>query len=91
MDNGTVLKPRSVDPHPDGSIYYGYQGNNHEYIWSAPVGEPGGKLVIDAPAGRDVVITRLISKGFHGVLNSTGSIGGGDVGFDGDLENGGEL
>ena len=91
VDNGTVLKPRSVDPHPDGSIYYGYQGNNHEYIWSAPVGEPGGKLVIDAPAGRDVVITRLISKGFHGVLNSTGSIGGGDVGFDGDLENGGEL
>jgi hypothetical protein len=90
VDNGTVLKPRSVDPHPDGSIYYGYQGNNHEYIWSAPVGEPGGKLVIDAPAGRDVVITRLISKGFHGVLNSTGSIGGGDVGFDGDLENGGE-
>lgn len=91
VDNGTVLKPRSVDPHPDGSIYYGYQGNNHEYIWSAPVGEPGGKLVIDAPVGRDVVITRLISKGFHGVLNSTGSIGGGDVGFDGDLENGGEL
>ena len=91
VDNGTVLKPHTVDPHPDGSIYYGYQGNNHEYIWSAPVGEPGGKLVIDAPAGRDVVITRLISKGFHGVLNSTGSIGGGDVGFDGDLENGGEL
>lgn len=90
-DSNVPLKPRSADPHPDGSIYYGYQGNNQEYVWHLPYGETGGRLVIDAASGRDIVINRFIAKGFHGVLNSTGSIGGGDVGFDGDLENGGEL
>lgn len=90
-DSGTPLKPRSVDPHPDGSIYYGYQGNNYEYIWSLPYGDTGGKLVIDAPAGQDVVLTRLIMRGFHGILNSTSDTGGGDVDLGGGLNDGGSL
>ena len=91
VDNGTVLKPRSVDPKPDGSIYYGYQGNNQEYIWSLPIGETGGRLVIDAPSGKDVVINRLLTKGFHGILKETADTGGGDVDFGEGLGDGGEL
>ena len=91
VDNGTVLKPRAVEPHPDGSIYYGYQGNNLEYIWGLPYGETGGKLVLDAPAGRDIVINRLIVKGYHGILMDTCDTGGGDVNLDGGLNDGGSL
>lgn len=91
VDNETVLKPSTVEPSPDGSIYYGYQGNNREYIWSLPYGETGGKLVIDAPIGSDVVISRLIVKGFHGVLNSTGDTGGGDIDLGDGLSDGGSL
>ena len=91
VDNGTVLKPRTLEPYPDGSLYYGYQGNNHEYMWTLPYGEPGGRMVLDAPSGRDVVINRLIVRGFHGILNSTGDTGGGDVGLGDDLNNGGKL
>lgn len=91
VDNGTPLKPRSADPLPDGSIYYGYPGNNLEYVWSLPYGETGGHLVFDTPANRDVVINRLIVKGFHGILNSTGDTGGGDFEFGDDLEEGGNL
>ena len=90
-NDGSVLKPRSVDPHPDGSIYYGYQGNNREYIWSLPYGETGGRLVIDAASGRDIVINRLLAKGFHGILNTTGDTGGGDVDLGGGLNDGGSL
>ena len=91
VDNGTVLKPRSVEPHPDGSIYYGYQGNNKEYIWSLPYGETGGKLVLDASSGRDIVINRLLAKGFHGVLMGTSDTGGGDVDLGEGLGDGGSL
>jgi hypothetical protein len=91
VDNGTTMKPRSVDPYPDGSIYYGYQGNNKEFIWSLPLGESGGKLVIDALSGRDIVINRIISRGFHGILNTTGDTGGGDIGLGEDLSDGGSL
>lgn len=90
-DNGTVLTPRAVEPYPDGSIYYGYQGNNKEYIWNLPQKQTGGKLVLDAPSGSDIVLTRLLVRGFHGVLNSSGSTGGGDVGLGDDLEEGGKL
>ena len=90
-DGGTVLKPRAIEPYPDGSIYYGYQGNNREYIWSLPYGVTGGKLVLDAPAGRDIVLNRLIMRGFHGILNSSGDAGGGDIEFGDDLEEGGNL
>ncbi len=90
-DGGTVLKPRAIEPYPDGSIYYGYQGNNREYIWSLPYGVSGGKLVLDAPAGRDIVLNRLIMRGFHGILNSSGDAGGGDIGLGDDLKEGGSL
>lgn len=90
-DGGTVLKPRAIEPYPDGSIYYGYQGNNREYIWNLPYGVTGGKLVLDAPAGRDIVLNRLIMRGFHGILNSSGDTGGGDIEFGDDLEEGGNL
>lgn len=91
VDNGTVLKPRSVEPHPDGSIYYGYQGNNKEYIWSLPYGETGGKLVLDASSGRDIVINRFLAKGFHGVLMGTSDTGGGDIDLGEGLGDGGSL
>lgn len=90
-DGGTVLKPRAIEPYPDGSIYYGYQGNNREYIWGLPYGVTGGKLVLDAPAGRDIVLNRLIMRGFHGILNSSGDTGGGDIEFGDDLSEGGNL
>lgn len=90
-DSGTVLKPRSVDPYPDGSIFYGYQGNNREYIWSLPIGETGGRLVIDAPSGKDVVINRLLTKGFHGILKETADTGGGDLDLGDGLGDGGSL
>lgn len=91
VDNGIPLKPRSVDPYPDGSIYYGYQGNNLEYIWSIPYGETGGRLVMDASSGRDIVIKRLIVRGFHGILNSTGDTAGGDIDLGDGLNDGGSL
>lgn len=93
QDGATVMKPRYVEPEPDGSIYYGYLGNNYEYIWSLPFGHTGGALVIDAPSNRDVVITRLLFRGFHGILNDSGNAGGGDIGFGGDggLNDGGGL
>ena len=87
VSDGTVRKPQSVEPEPEGSIYYGYLGNNYEYMWNLPFGETGGKLVMDAPAGADIVITRVILKGFHGYFND----GGGDVNFDNNLNNGGSL
>ncbi len=81
------LRPRTVEPEPDGSIYYGYLGNNYEYAWNLPYGETGGKLVMDAPSGADIVITRVLLKGFRGHLSNAG----GDVGFDDGLNNGGVL
>ncbi len=51
----------------------------------------GGKLVLDAPAGRDIVLNRLIMRGFHGILNSSGDAGGGDIGLGDDLKEGGSL
>lgn len=47
--------------------------------------------MIDAASGRDIVINRFIAKGFHGVLNSTGDTGGGDIGLGDDLKDGGRL
>lgn len=91
VDNGTPLKPRSADPSPDGSIYYGYQGNNLEYVWSLPYGETSGKLVMDAPAEKDIVINRLIVRGFHGVLMGTSDTGGGDIDLGEGLGDGGSL
>jgi hypothetical protein len=91
VDNGTVLKPSTVEPSPDGSIYYGYPGNNMEYIWSLPYGETGGKLVIDAPIGKDVVLNKLIVRGFHGVMTGSGDAGGGDIDLGDDLSDGGSL
>ena len=90
-EEGTVKKPRSAEPYPDGSIYYGYQGNNKEYIWSLPQKETGGKLVFDTPAGMDVVLSRVLFRGFHGTLTDTPDTGGGDFDLGGKLEDGGSL
>lgn len=90
VDN-VPLKPRSVEPEPDGSLYYGYLGNNKEYVWNVPFGATGGNLVMDAPSGSDIVITRVIMKAFHGFFNDSGNATGGDFGFEGGLNNGGNL
>lgn len=89
--SGTVYKPRTVDPYPDGSIYYGYQGNNREFIWNLPEKETEGRLIVDAPSGQDIVLNRFIVRGFHGILNGTGDNGGGDIDLGDDLEDGGKL
>ena len=91
VDNGTVFKPRVANPYPDGSIYYGYQGNNYEYIWSLPYGVTGGKLELDTSSGKDIVLNRFIMRGYHGILNTTGDTGGGDIGLGDDLKEGGSL
>ncbi|MBQ9462550.1 MAG: hypothetical protein IJU68_02705 [Bacteroidales bacterium] len=87
----TPQRPRSVSPEPDGSIYYGYLGNNYEYMWNLPWSETGGKLVMDAPSNRDIVITRIVLRGFHGIRNDSGNAGGGDIGLGGGLNDGGNL
>ena len=91
VDNGIVFKPRVANPYPDGSIYYGYQGNNYEYIWSLPYGVTGGKLELDTSSGKDIVLNRFIMRGYHGILNTTGDTGGGDIGLGDDLKEGGSL
>ena len=91
VDNGIVFKPRVANPYPDGSIYYGYQGNNYEYIWSLPYGVTGGKLELDTSSGKDIVLNRFIMRGYHGILNTTGDTGGGDIGLGDDLKEGGNL
>ena len=93
VDGAVALKPNlyDVEPDPDGSIYSAYLGNNYEYYWNLPYGETAGKLVMKAPSNRDIVITRIVLRGFHGVLNDSGTAGGGDVGLGGDLNNGGNL
>ena len=87
----TALRPRSVDPSPDGSIYYGYLGNNNEYMWNLPWGETGGSLLMNAPSNQDIVITRIILRGFHGLRNDSGDAGGGDIGLGDGLKDGGGL
>ena len=93
QEEDTVMKPRYVEPLPDGSIYYGYLGNNREYVWSLPFGETGGALTIDAASNRDIVITRILFRAFHGILNDSGNAGGGDIGFSGNggINDGGGL
>lgn len=90
VDGTTPLKPRdaTVDSSPDGSVYYGYPGNNYEYCWSLPWGTTSGRLVMDAPYNQDIVITRIVLRGFHGTLEDAG----GDIGFgNGGLKDGGGL
>ena len=92
VDGDATLKPRSVVPYPDESIYYGYERDHSVYCWNLPWGQTGGRLVIDAPYNQDVVITRIIVRGFHGVRNESGNTGGGDIGFgNGGLNDGGGL
>ena len=93
VDGSTALKPNSydVEPDPDGSLYSAYLGNNYEYYWTLPYGETAGKLVMKAPSDRDIVITRIVLRGFHGVRNDSGTAGGGDIGLGDNLNNGGNL
>ena len=93
VDGTTTLKPNlyDVEPEPDGSMYYAYLGNNYEYCWNLPFGETDGKLVMKAPSNRDIVITRIVLRGFHGILNDSGHNGGGDMSLGGGLNNGGNL
>ena len=90
--DGTPQKPydSSVEPHPDGSSYSAYPGNEYVYMWSIPWGETAGSLELTAPAGRDIVITRMILRGFHGILLDTSDTGG-DIGLGDNLNDGGGL
>jgi len=93
VDGTTTLKPNlyDVEPEPDGSMYYAYLGNNFEYCWNLPFGETDGKLVMKAPSNRDIVITRIVLRGFHGILYNSSTTSGGDMGLGGNLNNGGNL
>ena len=94
VDGETPLKPRdaTVESYPDGS-YGVYPGNNYEYCWSIPWENKttSARLVMDAPYNQDIVITRIVFRGFHGTLNDAG----GDIGFgsgnNGGLNDGGGL
>ena len=59
-------------------------------MWSIPWGETAGSLELTAPAGRDIVITRMILRGFHGILLDTSDTGG-DIGLGDNLNDGGGL
>lgn len=87
---GAPLKPRSVEPDGEGN-YYGYSGNNAEFIWNLPLDGTSGKLYMNAFSDKDIVITRVILRGIHGVLIDEGDTGGGDVDFGDGLGEGGEL
>lgn len=93
VSDGTPLKPYDtrVEPNPDGSLYTPYPGNNYVYMWTLPWGVTAGTLVIDAPANRDVIINKMILRGFHGILLDSPGSSGGDIGFGDNLNNGGLL
>lgn len=93
VSDGTPLKPYDtrVEPNPDGSLYTPYPGNNYVYMWTLPWGVTAGTLVIDAPANRDVIINKMILRGFHGILLDSPGSSGGDIGFGDNLNNGGML
>ena len=46
---------------------------------------------MNAYSDRDIVITRIIVRGFHGVVYDSDNKEGGDIGFGDDLGNGGQL
>ena len=93
LSDSTPQKPydSNVEPSPDGSLYSAYLGNNYVYMWTIPWGETSGSLVMDAPSNQHIVITRIILRGFHGILVDSTDTGGGDIGFGGDLNDGGGL
>jgi len=93
VSDGTPLKPYDtrVEPNPDGSLYTPYPGNNYVYMWTLPWGVTAGTLVIDAPANRDVIINKMILRGFHGILLDSPGSSGGDIGLGDNLNNGGML
>ena len=79
-----------VEPNPDGSLYFAYPGNDNVYMWTIPWGQTAGSLEMYAPANQDIVITKMIIRGFHGVfLDSVDT--GGDIGLGDDLKDGGGL
>ncbi len=91
-DSTTPQKPYDtrVEPHPDGSLYSAYPGNDYVYMWTIPWGQTSATLEMDAPANRDIVISKMILRGFHGVfLDSVDT--GGDIGLGDDLNDGGGL
>ena len=91
--DGTPQKPYDsrVEPNPDGSLYSAYPGNNYVYMWTIPWGETSGSLVIDTPANQDVIINKMILRGFNGILLDSPGSSGGDIGLGDDLINGGKL
>ena len=91
-DDETLYRPRSADPQQDDSNYFVYPGNYSDYVWNLSNWQTGGNLVMNAYSDRDIVITRIIVRGFHGVVyDSENNTGGGDIGFDEGLGNGGQL
>lgn len=79
-----------VEPYPDGSLYSAYPKNDYVYMWTIPWGETEGSLVIDAPSNQNVIINKMILRGFHGVLLDSSDTGG-DIGFGDNLNDGGGL
>ena len=91
--DGTAMKPydANVEPHPDGSSYSAYLAKNNEYMWKIPWGETAGYIDMKAPANQDIIITRIILRGFHGILIDSTDTGGGDIGLGDNLNDGGSL
>lgn len=90
-DEDTLLRPRSAEPQQDNSNYYVYPGNYSNYVWDLSNRQTGGSLVMNAYSDKDIVITRIIVRGFHGVVYDSDNKEGGDIGFGDDLGDGGKL
>lgn len=86
-----LMRPRSAEPEQDECNYFAYSGNYYDYIWTLPYGQTSGSLVMDAFSDKDILISRIILRGFHGVLYDSANEGGGDIGFDDNLNDGGSL
>lgn len=91
QDGETLLRPRSAEPQQDDSNYFVYPGNYSDYVWNLSNWQTVGSLVMNAYSDRDIVITRIIVRGFHGVVYDSDNKEGGDIGFDDDLGDGGKL
>lgn len=87
----TLMKPRTAEPEQDESNYYGYPGNYNDFIWDMYSKQASGSLLMNAYSDKDIVVTRIILRGFHGKVYGDGSTGNGDMGFGDGLGEGGQL
>ena len=59
-----VLEPMD----PEESLYFQYLGSENLYLWTFPRGTKEASLRLKASNSRDIVIKRMIGKGFRGTL-----------------------